>query len=91
MTDPDLSLVDTNALIEALASRMDHFVVAGMQITVANQNGSGNSNVRHFWKGCGLTCVGIAHELAAHILLDRAGLDYAEEEEEEEEEEDDGP
>ena len=78
MTDPDLELITTEDLIEELMRRADHGVFSAMIVTKDNKDGSGDNYAQHVWKGCSLTCAGLAAELQQRILRKR--MDQPEEE-----------
>lgn len=66
-----LELVDTNTLIEEVMRRFEHGVFSGFCVTVNNQDGTGDNMAAHVWKGCSLTCAGLASELEYRILRSR--------------------
>ncbi len=67
----DLELVSTEALLEELMRRVEHGIFSGLRITVNNGDGTGDNEAMHVWKGCSLTCAGLATELQYRILRKR--------------------
>jgi len=83
--DDRLDLISTEQLIEELFRRVDHGVFAGFAIVVDNQDGTGDNEARHVWKGCSITCAGLATELQYRILRSRSQHDLADDTDKEEE------
>lgn len=71
MNNPDFDLVLTDTLLQELSRRFDHFIFSGLTIRVVNQNGTGDNQAVHVWKGCSLTCAGLAAELQNKIIRQR--------------------
>lgn len=67
----DLELITTEALLDEIMRRFEHGVFAGMNVTVDNQDGTGDNCAQYVWKGCSLTCAGLAAEVQSRILSDR--------------------
>lgn len=72
MSNLDLDWVTTEELVEYLMGRFDHAVFTGLHVTQNNEDGTGDNRAIHIWKGCGLTCAGLASEVQSRILQRRA-------------------
>jgi hypothetical protein len=72
MDAPDLELLATDTLLQELFHRFDHGAFCGLiSVTVDNQNGTGDNQAIHVWKGCSLTCAGLIAECQGKILRQR--------------------
>lgn len=72
MSEPaELELFTTEELITEVLNRMDHGIFAGMIVTASNEDGTGDNYAQHLWKGCSLTCAGLASEIQHRILRSR--------------------
>lgn len=72
MTEPtDIELLTTEILLTELMRRFDHAIFSGFIVTVDNKDGTGDNYAQHVWKGCSLTCAGLAGEIQARILANR--------------------
>ena len=61
---PDLDLVETRELLEAIAKRFDHLVVVGLQVSGRVVDGT-----TKFWQGNPFTCAGLVLSLLPELWV----------------------
>lgn len=61
---PDLELISTDALLDELAARCDHMVVACLM----ERTDDGEQELRRLWRGNTHTCIGLAVDVQERVL-----------------------
>ena len=70
----DLTFIETQILVDELASRFDHIIVAGYKIT-----GKPENEHYTYYQGSAVTCQGLASDLDIYIYNDGGECDCDEE------------